>query len=349
MAAEIRPVLDGKPGRIGTPIDVSEESQINGFVFSPKLLQAARLAKLDLPPAVAQGRTPFRYANILKQIASDSDGGPTIGENSIEIWIDNADANAGSTADYIWAYFGRDRHIKLWGTDHDRFPKGAHLSWNLNDDSEYLETIPADDWDEMTLATDSGDGIKINRIVVKHSSVTITDWTASVWLDASKLEQHSKVGLAAETLSTKLAAVSNRWNSQIHWASRELGKTDSRKYGTTDAWCSEFASWCLRKALLDTPAGSIDSADMQEYFRDHGRMFTRAQILNKEYTMFEGDYLRFQWADGGHHSALFTHYIDDSRNPTENTRFGTIEGNTGSTVAVRTRTIHDIVSVGNTR
>lgn len=44
MAAEIRPVLDGKPGRIGTPIDVSEESQINGFVFSSKLLQAARLA-----------------------------------------------------------------------------------------------------------------------------------------------------------------------------------------------------------------------------------------------------------------------------------------------------------------
>jgi hypothetical protein len=42
-------------------------------------------------------------------------------------------------------------------------------------------------------------------------------------------------------------------------------------------------------------------------------------------------------------------YVDDANNPTEQTRIKTIEGNTGSRVAVKTRTLHDVISVGNTR
>lgn len=346
---EVRPILGIPVKKMDPPVDVSEETEINGFVFSARLLKAAKIQKLDLPTAVALGKTRFALAGLAKQIASDSDGGPTIGENSIQIRIDAADANAGSTADYIWMYFGRDRKIKLWGVEHDRFPKGATLTWQLNGESDFLETIPPDAWDEISLVTDSGDGMKIAHIVIEHSSVTILDWTVNDWLDASTLERHSRIGLAAPMLTTKLGQIGNRWKPQLHWAARELGKTDGRKYGTTSEWCSEFASWCLRKGLWGTPAGNIGSADMEDYFQDRGRKYSRAQILSKTYTLFEGDYLRFEWDDGGHHSGLFLYYVDDASNPTEQTRIKTIEGNTGSRVAVKTRTLHDVISVGNTR
>jgi hypothetical protein len=42
-------------------------------------------------------------------------------------------------------------------------------------------------------------------------------------------------------------------------------------------------------------------------------------------------------------------YLDDPNNPTENTRFQTIEGNASSTVKVATRRFSDVLSVGNTR
>lgn len=274
---------------------------------------------------------------------------PTVSDNSIQIRIDAADLNAGSGADYIWMYFGRDYRIKLWGTDHDRFLRGARLTWDLNGESDYLETIPTDNWDEISLATDSGDGLKIAQIVVEHSGVTIVDWAANDWLDASKLERHSRIGLAAPMVQKKLEQIDNRWTPQIHWAARELGKTDGRKYGTTGQWCSEFASWCLRKALWDTPTGALDSQDLEDYFTDEERKYTQAQILSKTYTLYEGDYMRFQWSDGGHHSGLFMYYIDDANNPTAATRFRTIEGNTGLRVAVKTRTLGDVLSVGNTR
>ena len=346
---EVRPVVGTPAKKIDLPVDVSEETEINGYVFSKKLLKAAKLERLDLPKAIAQGKTRFQFASLAKQIASDSDGGPTVGDNSIQIRIDAADPNAGSGADYIWMYFGRDRRIKLWGLEHERFPKGATLSWDLNGEIDYLETIPTDAWDEISLVTDSGDGMKIDRIVLEHSSVTILDWAVNDWLDASTLERHSRIGLAASMLATKFGQIGNRWKPQVHWAARELGKTDGRKYGTTSQWCSEFASWCLRKGLWGTPAGNIGSEDMEDYFADRGRKYTRGQILNKAYTLFEGDYLRFEWSDGGHHSGLFLYYVDDANNPTEETRLRTIEGNTGARVAVKTRTLHDVISVGNTR
>ena len=88
---------------------------------------------------------------------------------------------------------------------------------------------------------------------------------------------------------------------------------------------------------------------MEKYFSDRGRKYAKAEILSKNYTMSEGDYVRFQWSGGGQHSALFIKYIDSSANPTENTRFQTIEGNASSTVKVATRTLRDVLSVGNTR
>jgi hypothetical protein len=231
----------------------------------------------------------------------------------------------------------------------ESLPKGWWMSWDLNGVNSYLETIPPDSWDDITLVTDSNDGILIDRIVIKHSTVTILDWTCNAWLEGSNLEKHGKLGMSAKILSKKLAQIGNRWTPQIHWAARELGKSNGKKYGTSGAWCSEFASWCLRKALWDTPTGSIGSSKMEKYFSDRGRKYTKAQILAKDYTMTEGDYVRFQWSNGGQHSALFIKYIDSSASPTEDTRVQTIEGNASSTVNVATRNLREVLSIGNTR
>jgi len=346
---ELAPILAGKVTRIDVPINISEQSDINGFAFSKKLLEAAHVTKLDLTQALAQGTVRFQFAELVRQIASDSAGGPTIGANSLQIWINATDPSAGSEADYIWLNFGPQKRIRLWGVDRTRFPKGAVLVWDLNGAGDFLETIPTDAWDELFLSTDSGDGIKIDRMVVKHSDVTIVDWGCNQWLDAGMPDYHSRLGMVAEILKYKLGCVANRWSPQIHWAARELGKTDGRKYGASGKWCSEFASWCVRKALWDTPTGNIDSADMQSYFSARGRMYTRTQVLAQEYRLFEGDYLRFEWAGGGQHSGIFIEYVGDATNPTLDSEIRTIEGNTGCHVAVQTRAVRDILSVGCTR
>lgn len=345
-------VVREKVSKIRVPINISEQSQISGFAFSKRLLKAANLAKMRVPKSVAEGTRAFQYASLARQIASDSDGGPTIGENWIKIWIAGEDvhANAGSGANYIWMYFGADKRIKLWGVDRTRFPAGSSLSWDLNGASSFLETIPTDAWDSIALVTESGDGMLINRIQIRHSSVTVLDWRRTLWLDGSRGEAYGKLGLDAPMLSYKLGRISNSWVPQIHWAARELGKSDGKKYGSTGAWCSEFARWCLEKALWDTgTTGEIGSGTMESYFSGLGRMYTQTQILNGDYVLTEGDYLRFQWSDGGRHSALFMRYRDDPHSPTTGTRIVTIEGNTGSTVAVRNRTLEPLLSAGSTR
>lgn len=336
--------------QVRVPLNISEQSGINGYVFSSEVLKMARVREIKVPKSVAEGQVVFKYSTLAARLATDgTGGGPTVGENSIKIWIDGTHPNAGSNANYIWMNFGSSKRIKLWGIEQTRFPKGWWISWDLNSNSSYLKSIPTDAWDDITLVTDSGDGILINRIVIKHSSVNILDWKCNAWLDGSKLEKHGRLGLSAKILSKKLSLISNRWLPQIHWAARELGKSNGKKYGTSGAWCSEFASWCLRKALWNTPTGSIGSSKMEKYFADHGRKYTKAQVLANQYTLAEGDYVRFQWSGGGQHSALFIKYLDDSNNPTENTRFQTIEGNASSTVKVVTRKLHDVLSVGNTR
>ena len=338
-----------RPTRVTVPIDISEQSQLSGFAFSARFLKEAKLTAISIPGTVSKGLRAFNKAELAMRIASDSDGSPAIGENSIKIWINNTHNNAGSNANYIWLYFGRSKKIKLWGVSRDRFPKGAILTWDLNQCKSYLETIRTDYWDEITLVNPSGDGIKIDRVRMVHSNVTILDWTCRLWLDNSKNEKYGKIGLTARILSKKLSSVSNNWIPQIHWAARELGKSDGTKYGTTSAWCSEFASWCLRKALWDTPTGSIGSQSMENYFNGLGRKYTKDQIINKDYILNGGDYLRFQWSNGGQHSGIFIKYIDSSANPTNETRFQTIEGNTGATVKVRTRKLKDLKSCGNTK
>lgn len=289
----------------------------------------------------------FEHADLVRRLASDSAGGPTVHENSITIWIDSEHPNAGSEADYIWMYFGRDKRVKLLGWN-DAFPAGYTLTWDLNDIGDWLEgNIETDLWDEIALVTDATDGIKMDRVRIKHSSQTILDWECNLWLDGSKMEEYGKIVLTSKILETKLSMVNNAWVPQIHWAAREIGKTDGSKYGSTGAWCSEFASWCQRKALWDTPEGNIGSQAMENYFAGEGRMYTHDDLLDEVYKLVAGDYIRFEWSGGGQHSAIFIEYVDDPDDPTDSTTIRTIEGNASSTVLVTTRNFQDILSVGN--
>ena len=233
------------------------------------------LKELKITKPMAKAKTLHKYAHLASQLASDGDGAPAVGTNYIKIWIDETHANAGSNANYIWMYFGKNKKIKLWGVDRTRFPKGWWLQWDLNNVSPpgYIETIPTDEWDEITLVNTSGDGMKLDRIEMVHSDVTILNWNANVWLDGSKLETHGRVSLTAPMLEEKLDMIGHEWIPQVHWAARELGKTDGTKYGSTGAWCSEFASWCLRKELWNTPTGNIGSTVMENYFNGIGRKY----------------------------------------------------------------------------
>lgn len=100
---------------------------------------------------------------------------------------------------------------------------------------DWLEDhIRTDLWDEIALVTDSTNGIKIDWIRIIHSGQTILDWACNLWLDASKLEEYTKLVLTSKILETKLNQIGNLWAPQVHWAAREIGKTDGSKYGSND-------------------------------------------------------------------------------------------------------------------
>ncbi len=336
-----------KATRIYTPLNIAEQTQVSGYAFSKRLAKKKALKKKDIHRAFFEGSKVFEHADLIKKIESDTAGGPVVGENSITLWIDSDHPNAGSEADYIWMYFGLEKRVKLLGLA-GRFPAGNTLTWDLNDISDWLEDyIETDLWDEIALVTDSNDGIKIDRVRIKHSGQTILDWHCGLWLDASKLEKYGRVVLTGKIMETKLDEIGGLWVPQIHWGAREIGKTDGAKYGSTGAWCSEFASWCLRKAMWETPEGNIGSQPMEDYFSDLGRMYTHDQLIDGDYQLVAGDYIRFEWASGGHHSGIFIEYVDDASSPTDGTTIRTIEGNASSTVKVTTRTFQNVLSVGN--
>ena len=336
-----------KISRIYTPLNISEQSKANGFAFSKKLAKQTKFERKNISRAFFEGNNNFEYADLMQKFESDSAGSPTVGENSITIWIDAEHVNASSNANYIYLYFGREKRVKLLGLN-GAFPAGAMLSWDLNQIDEWLEdNVEADLWDELALVNESGDGIKIDRIRAKHSGQTILDWSTDIWLDGSKLEEYGKIFLTGKILEQKLEQIDNLWVPQIHWAARELGKSDGTKYGSTGAWCSEFASWCLRKAMWDTPEGNIGSQSMENYFDSINRMYSHDQLIDGDYKLVAGDYIRFEWSNGGQHSGIFVEYVDDPDSPSDATTIRTIEGNASSTVLLTTRNFQNVLSVGN--
>jgi len=351
---------------VEVPDLIDEQTGLQGFAFSHKLLRGAEAIRFSRPRNRDDIVTAKRIASRAWSLAEQADGGPGVGENYIRIHISDAHGNAGSGAEYIYLYFAdQNKYLRLWGVDRDgeRFPRGWTLTWDMNGDAtdpaDWIESVRTDAWDDVLLVNPSGDGMLIDKITLVHSSITILDWPPAgerIWLDGSRREKHGIIGLADQILEQKLASIDGaiRWVPQLHYAVRELGKTDGTKYGTTHAWCSEFASWCLRKSgWWDAPkpprvSDNIGSSDMEEYFRGKDRMFTKAQLLAGEYELTAGDYLRFD-----NHSALFVRYLDDGRVATdERKRFESIDGNWGSKVTLASgsrREIRDLISVGSTR
>lgn len=362
--AEIRPTE--RVTAVTVPELIAEETGLQGFAFSHKLLRGTDALKLAQPRTREDLAAAKRFASQAWSLAEHADGGPGVGENYIRLRISSDHANAGSRADYIYLYFANQhKYLRLWGVDRDgeRFPRGWTLTWDMNGDAtdpaDWIESVPTDSWDDVLLVNPSGDGLLIDNITLVHSSITILDWPPAgetIWLDGSHSEKHGIIGLADQILAHKLGAMDGaiRWVPQLHYAVRELGKTDGTKYGTTHAWCSEFASWCLRRSgWWDAPkpprlSENIGSSDMENYFRGKDRVFTKAQLLAGEYELTAGDYLRFN-----NHSALFVRYLDDGRATTdERKRFESIDGNWGSKVTLASgdrREIRDLISVGSTR
>ncbi len=148
-----------------------------------------------------------------------------------------------------------------------------------------------------------------------------------------------------------LKSLSFDWVPQLFYAAQELGNTDGTRYdaGQEGSYCSEFASWALRKAgwstpLMTHPNGVADTQDMKNFFQARNRLFSRTDVLNKSYRIRPGDYLSML---GNSHSGLFLNYIDSATNPTSSTRIRTIEGNTGGRVAIKERTLGNIDAIGN--
>lgn len=363
-SADIHPAR--RINNIAVPDLIAEGTGIQGFVFSRKFLSGSNLSKYANPKTSQDQQMAINAAKNAWKIAEKSDGGPGVGENYISIKISDDHSNAGSRTEKIYLYFGGQRkYLRLWGLDRsgERFPRGQRLRWDMSVGAtrpeNWIETVPTDAWDDLLLVNKSGDGILIDNIKIVHSSITIVDWPPSgenVWLDGSKREKFGIIGLSDQILQKKLDTVPSnlRWIPQLHWAVLELGKTDGTKYGTTHDWCSEFASWCLRKAgWWDAPkpprvTDNIGSRTMEDYFNSKGRKFTKQRLLDGDYSLTEGDYLRFN-----NHSALFIRYEDDGRALTDSRkRFVAIDGNWGAKVTLTSgdkREIRDLISVGSTR
>ena len=278
--------------------------------------------------------------------------GPLVGTNFIRITVSDNDVNAGSNMDYVYARFGQSSgnddgsdpyQIRLWGffdgSDYS-FPRGWTLTWDLEQVEDYLADVPQDNWDHISLVTPSGDGLLIARVEIVHSGVEILDWSVNRWLDSPN---DTTLGLAAKITERKLQHVGNSNHAAIHAGALDLGKTDGYKYGSGDAWCSEFASWALWKEGFMTPAGNIASGDLKAWFSAQDRLYTRAQVKSKTYVPKQGDYLSIN--DGGH-SCLFLEWVDPTDTITDNTRFRTLDGNAGSTVKICNRTVGVIDAVG---
>lgn len=363
-SADVRPTR--KIAKVVVPDLLAEGTGIQGFVFSRKLLQLPDLEKYTSPKTDHDLQVARNVAQMAWKIAEESDGGPGVGENYVSITISNNNANAGSGAEKLYLYFGGEgKFLRLWGLEGSagRFPRGTRITWDMSvgttSPENWIETVPTDAWDDLLLVNPSGDGMLIDNIKVVHSSITIVDWPPpgeSLWLDGSRDQKYGIIGLADQILTKKLEAIPAdlRWVPQLHWAVLELGKTDGKKYGTTHQWCSEFASWCLRKAgWWEAPrparlSDNIDSDDMQSFFERMGRKYTRDDIKAGRYTPIEGDYVKFP-----DHSALFVRFEDDGCAVTdEQKRFVSIDGNNGSKVTLASgsgREIRDMVSVGSTR
>lgn len=280
--------------------------------------------------------------------------GTTYTENHSGLMCDNSilielgsHANAGSNAKEIQFKVGDGFTIHLLGGA-GVFVPGAALLYKLPGScEECYKSIPPDDWDKLTLVTNTGDGIQIHRVVLVKSCETVLDVTVDAWLD----KYYQKVlDFSVDTAGDKWDDVGHSRVTDIYYAAQDLGQTGAQKYVNADVWwCSEFASYMIRKNGLSTPTGSIGTSDLLDWFQDHGRYRTRAQVKALTYTVRAGDYMSL-W-DGGH-SVIFRGWVNEtpkSQDFDDESEFNTIEGNAGNAVRTQTRKWGDVDWVGSTQ
>ncbi|MBN2054437.1 CHAP domain-containing protein [bacterium] len=266
---------------------------------------------------------------------------PMVGENYLRIQVGRR-LGAGSQDPRLMLDFGSEHHVILWTDNEPPFPPGSIITWDLNEILPFLEAIPQDAWDMATLRATGDDDLSIERVVLVHSSQTIVNWEADAWLGT---RGQSRLGLGADMLAAKLRTYDFPDSVVVHAGLLELGKTDGVKYGTTSAWCSEFASWCLHHAGWDTPTGSIGTSHLRSYFAARDRLYTLADIYAGYYLPRPGDYLSV-FNDG--HSAIFAGWPDGEPSQlSPQTKLFTVEGNAGGAVLALTRTLGQISHVGN--
>lgn len=256
--------------------------------------------------------------------------------------------NAGSNVVSIELWIGSD--FVLLNAPDGGFAPNQVLLYDLNSSScpACWDRMDPDGWDAVRLATRSHDGLQVEHVELVHSDQLVLESDPDAWLD----EYYAAV--LDFTIDTALA----RWDrigetrvTALYYAAQDLGQTGESKYLDVDrAWCSEFASWAIRQTGLDTPSGSIGTADLSDWFSDEGRKLTKAQVQRGDYAPAGGDYVAIKPTANeptGSHSVLFWRWdAKAGANPSNGDTFDTIEGNTCNSVRIRTRNWSDVVFVG---
>ena len=231
-----------------------------------------------------------------------------------------AHANAGTEAKIIF-YIG-DHPVSLEGA----YDPNMLYVWKLNaDDNDFYQQIHPDDWDHLSLYTDSEDGLHIAHIKIYHNNYRILDTDVDAWLDK---HYGRKMIFDHEVAMTKWAKLDYTRNPVLYFAAMDLGQSGSWKYVDEDVpWCSEFASWAIRNGTgLNTPEGNIWVGTMLDYFASIDRLYSKDDINSRKYDLKPGDYVSIN--DRGH-STLFVEWIK----PFD--LFRAIDGNWGNRVRIR--------------
>lgn len=271
----------------------------------------------------------------------DNDPDTLQGVSYMVIWLALCDTTT------ISLHFGNSRTLVIVG-----FPGPGYYAISL-DGGPWFSSIPTDDWDRLYIKNEMNSPISIVYLEIIHSDFCIL---RKMYWPPHRLGGNAKSSqllyLFRDISSTKIETMYNFGGGflrnrnlvsypVVYCGAEELGKIDGYKYaGHNRAWCSEFASWLLRVAGLNTPGGNISVDDLENWFRYNGVLSTNVYCV----PLNIGTYMNL-WNKT--HSSIFLEYVDanpDYSNP--NTQIRTIEGNAGGKVALATRILSDISSFG---
>ena len=221
------------------------------------------------------------------------------------------------------------------------FQPNQIIQWDFNNSScpTCWDWMDPDGWDIVKLVNESSDGIQVAKVSMVHSSMTVLESEPNAWLD----RRYARVlDFSIENALTRWDELFLTRRTALYYASQDLGQTGSVKYVNADtAWCSEFTSWAIRKTGLNTPSGSIGTADMKSWFQSVNRFYWQIQVEKGDYDLLPGDYLSIR---NGDHSVLFVGWKSMAgEHPRDGDVFYTIEGNTCKSVRIRERTWGDHV------